>query len=184
MNYTPLQSLTNGLQSWGKRVLHTRWGWRNSWSFVRSAANIWQNLTLCVKILSSFWKIFTNLTSRDNNKANTPEVLYSADIAELVNQGSNSTSHRALRYMRLMLPQSFQTFPVMLEELRHFPKFWKTDKIHHLKLCQHDRFRVMDDNCFFIIILGRWIQHIADLPQEWWYTSLHCTCSWIWFIQL
>lgn len=30
--------------------------------------------------LTIFWKVFTNLTSRDNNRAEAPEAFRSADI--------------------------------------------------------------------------------------------------------
>lgn len=35
----------------------------------KSVARIWRNVVLCVKILNVFWKMFTNLTSGDNNLA-------------------------------------------------------------------------------------------------------------------
>ena len=36
---------------------------------------------MCVKILAFFCKDFTNITSRDSNRANAPVVLLSEDIS-------------------------------------------------------------------------------------------------------
>lgn len=49
----------------------------------KPVTKIWRNFIVCVKILSLFWKMFTNLTSRDSNRVNVPEVLWSADISRL-----------------------------------------------------------------------------------------------------